>query len=306
MNLTSNHRLLAFIALILASSIWGINSSIMKLTLLTVPPFTLAFIRFGAAALLLFPFVFRKLKIESRDIPLLLLAITGAVTLHIPFFFFGLKFTTALNAGIIIAATPIFTLLFAHLFLREKLKSKLILGSILGTTGIGFIIGKDIVAKGVNLSPLGDVLILLAILMFVFYEIASKKLFARYSPFTITFYAFAFGSLSLSPFALLELQQNTQWITNVSSQAVFGILYGIFLSSFAAYSLWQWGLTKLSASRVGFFFYLDPVVGTLAAVVLLGEVITIPFLLGAALIFLGLFIAEGHLPYHHLQKTKAE
>lgn len=297
-----NHRKLAFLALIVAASIWGASAAIMKLTLLTVPPYTLAFIRFGAASLLLLPFVFRKLRVETKDIPLLVLATVGAVTLHIPFFFFGLTLTTALNAGIIIASTPLFTLLFAHLFLSERVPRNLILGSVLGMAGIGLIIGKDIVSRGISLSPIGDFLILMATLMFVFYEIASKKLFVRYHPSVITFYAFAFGSLSLSPFALQEFQTDSQWLITAPPGAFWGILYGIFLSSFAAYSLWQWGLSKLEASRVGFFFYLDPVVSTIAAVVLLSEVITPLFVVGSILIFLGIFLAEGRLPYHHLQK----
>ena len=95
-----NPKYSAFAALLIATTIWGATAAIMKITLETVPPFSLAVIRFGLASLLLLPFVAHRLSMRKEDFPLLLLATIGAVTLHIPFFFFGLKLTTALNAGI--------------------------------------------------------------------------------------------------------------------------------------------------------------------------------------------------------------
>lgn len=295
-----NEKQTAFVAVILAATIWGATAAIMKYTLQTVPPFTLAFIRFGVATLLLYPFVRKHTQITHHDAPMVALAGLSGIAFHIAFFFWGLKLTTALNAGIIIASTPLFTLLFAHIFLREKLKKNLVVAAILGLLGIGIIIAKDIAQQGLSLSPLGDLFVLIAILLFVVYEILSKKLFQTYPPSVITFYAFVVGVVFFAPLAFLESVQDSTWVSRVNGPAVAGILYGIFFSSFAAYSLWEWGLSKISASRVGFFFYLDPIVSTIAAVLLLSEVITVPFVLGAILIFLGIFLAEGRLPYHHL------
>ncbi|MBI2036644.1 DMT family transporter [Candidatus Microgenomates bacterium] len=297
--MNSNHRQLAFLALILASIIWGASAAVMKITLFTVPPFSLALIRFGAAALLFLPLVWKNLIIKKEDLPAFLLLGLIGFTVHIPLFLFGLKLTTALNAGIIVSSVPLFTLLLASIFLKEKIKINLVLGIILGIAGVGIIIGKDAFATGVKLSPFGDMLILTAMLLFVFYEILSKKLFRKYSVFVVTFYSFVIGAVTFIPFAIFEFAQNPNWINNVSQASFWGIIYGIFLSSFAAYSLWQWGLSKLSANRVGFFFYLDPVVATIVAVILLSEVVTGPFIIGSLLIFAGLFIAEGRLPYHH-------
>lgn len=298
----SNSKLPAFIALIAAASIWGATAAIMKLTLQTVPPFTLALIRFGTAAILLYPFVHRHLSIAIKDIPSVFFAGTIGIGIHIAFFFWGLKLTTALNAGIIVASLPLFTLLFAHFFLNEKVKKNFIAASLFGILGIGLIIGKDLGTNGLSLSPIGDVLIFLSMLTFVFYETVTKRLFSLYKPAVITWYSFVVGSFFFFPFALYENLTMTGWTTGISIEVLLGILYGIFFSSIGAYNLWEWGLSKVSESRVGFFFYLDPVVATVAAVVLLGEQITTAFVLGSILIFFGLFLAEGHLPYHHLAK----
>lgn len=294
----SNHKK-AIIALTVASIIWGATAPIMKITLVTIPIFSLALIRFGAASLLLLPFVANKLSISKEDLPTVVFSGLLGVTTNIGFFFWGLTLTTALNAGIIIASTPIFTLLCARIFLKEKTTINLAIGAILGLLGIAIIIGKDFVNNGFNLSPLGDLLILLATLAFVFYEILSKKLFKKYNSFTITFYSFAIGALTFLPAAILEWQKDSQWISSLSTAPILGLGYGVLLSSFTAYSLWQWGLSKIEASRVGFFFYIDPVVATIVAVILLAEKITIPFIIGSLLVFLGLFIAERRLPYFH-------
>lgn len=302
--MSSDHKR-AILALTLASILWGVTPAVMKLTLTSIPVFTLAFIRFGTATLLLLPFILRshKLKIANHDVPLVVLSGLTGVAIHIPLFFFGLKFTTALNAGIFVAAIPIFTLLAAHMFLKEKLRRTLFLGALLGTLGIGVIIGQDLFK--VTLSPFGDLLILLSTLSFVAYEIVSKKLLRIYNPMVLTFYTFAIGAIIFLPFAYTELMNEPNWIARISDQAVFGVLYGIFFSSLAAYALWQWGLSKIEVSRVAFFLYLDPIVATVTAVLLLSERITPSFVIGAVLIFLGLFVAEQKFPhYHHLRKLK--
>ena len=253
-----------------------------------------------AASLILLPFVAKNLTIAKKDIPKVVLASLFAVTLNISFFFWGIKLTTALNASIIASTIPIFTLLFAKIFLKEAISAKLLLGGLLGVSGILFIVGKDFIEHGFSLYPLGDLLMLCATLSFVGDEIVTKKLTKTYNAFSITYYLFLIGALTFLPLAVVELIKNPLWMTHLTSVSLIGIGYGILFSSLAAYSLWEWGLSKIPASRVGFFFYLDPVVSTIAAVILLSEKITLPFLIGAAAIFLGIFIAEGRLPYHHM------
>lgn len=297
--MNSNKRTLAYLSLALASIIWGANGPIMKFVLQTVPPFTLAFIRFGSAAILLFPFVFKKLFIAKKDIRNVILCSLCGVTLNIGFYFLGLQRTSALNAGIIVAALPMFTLIFARVFLKETITKNFLLGAIFGLVGIGIIIGKDFFGNSFTFSPLGDILILFAMISYVGYEIMSKTL-KQYSPLTITFYSFSIGALSFLPSMFLEYQTNPYWINQITTGITFGILYGIFFSALVAYCLWQWALWQIEASRVGFFLYLDPIVSTALAVLFLSEPITLPFIFGSILIFTGLFIAEGHIRHYHL------
>lgn len=301
------HHSFAFTALFLSAAIWGITPPIMKLTLSVVPLFSLACIRFGVASLFLFPLVYKHLHIQKKHIPLLIFSGMAGITIHMSLFFWGLTLTSSINASIIGATVPLMTLFLAHTFLREKIKHTVLLGAILGTVGISIILLKDAFAGGVSVSPLGDILLLISTLAFVVYELVSKELFRTYKALPITFYNFVIGTLSFLPAALYEYTLNPQWIATLPHPAWLGILFGIFFPSLLAFSLWQWGLSKVEASRVGFFCYLHPIIGTIAAILILGETPTLVFTIGSLLIFLGLFVAEGlfhFLPFHTHQQLK--
>jgi drug/metabolite transporter (DMT)-like permease len=55
-----------YIALATAAIIWGANTPIMKVTMLYVPIFSLAFLRFFIASLILLPFVYNDLTFKKE------------------------------------------------------------------------------------------------------------------------------------------------------------------------------------------------------------------------------------------------
>src|SRR3989344_4491678 len=208
----------------------------MKLTLQEVPVFSLAFIRMSLASLILASIIFSKLKIKKRDLPMLSLAALTGVTLNLAFFFLGLKLTQAINASFLVA----------------------------------LIIGKPY--AGVSSRELvGNFLLLLATLSWVAHEIFAKKLLKTYDGGTVAFYSMAIGAFTFLPLALLEFEKNPNWINQVTLSGFMGILYGIFFASLLAYWAWQKGLSLLPAGQAAFFFYLDPISGTILAIILLGE-----------------------------------
>lgn len=170
--------------------------------------------------------------------------------------------------------------------------------------GVLSIIGEPLLTEGFSLSFIGNVLLLLATLLWALYTLESKELFAHYSPMTVTFYSFFIGGLFFLPFVLLEYAHNPFWMLDLDIRGIVGILFGVFLSSSLAYFLLQWGLSRMKLSEIGVFIYLDPIVTTLVAVPLLGERLTPLFLLGALLVFFGIYVAERRIAYHPLHKLK--
>lgn len=301
MNL-SKHRQ-AILALIVANIIWGAASPIFKWALTNISPFTLAFLRFGIASLILFPFALPFLKIERQDFLKLFFLSLAGITLNISFFFWGLKLAPAINAPIIATAGPIFLILGSFLILKERPKKKIIFGTLIGLFGVILIILRSLLEDGFNPAVLGNLFFVIATFGAVGHTILAKEIIPKYHPATITFWAFFIGAVTFLPLFLLEVQK-FGFLTNLATPGITGLLFGIFLCSALAYFLFHWAIKYLWAQEVGVFAYLDPVVAVVIAIPLLGEFPTPTYLLGATLVFLGIFIAEGRLPYHPLGRLK--
>lgn len=284
-----------------ATIIWGATVPIMKLTLTQIPPFSLAFIRMSLASLILAVLAFRHLEIAKKDIPTFALAALTGVTLNLTLFFIGLTKTTAINASLLVAAVPILTILMAHFYLREKLDTRIVIAALLALAGVIVIVGKPTGASSLN-QFIGNILLLLSALSWVIHEIIAKKLLKTYDPATVTFYSMAYGALTFFPLFVWEFWRSPQWLGNVNYVGIGGAVYGIIFASLIAYWAWQKGLAKLPAGQASFFFYLDPISGSLLSIILLKEKFTQELIIGAVLITLGVILAEQKRKSHLLLK----
>ena len=287
----------AIIGLIICNIIWGAASPIFKWALLDIQPFTLAFLRFFLAALILFPFVIHTLHIERRDFPKLIAHSVFGITINIAFFFLGLRYTQSINAPIIASIAPIIIILGSWLFLHEKPRLKVVIGTTLALLGIGAIVLQPLIEHGLSSSLLGNAFFVIATLGTVGHALLLKKFIEKYRPLSITFWSFAIGAVSFLPLFLLEIEQYG-FVSQLTTPGIVGIVFGALFSSAIAYSLFNWGLKMLPASQVGVFLYIDPVASILVAAPLLGEKPTIAYAVGAVFVFSGIGIAEGRLHYH--------
>lgn len=303
----SSSKTTAYLYLFIAVLIWGMTVPIMKFALDYLPVFVLAFLRFALAALILLPIVLPKIKIKREHIPLFILSGISGVTIHIALFFMGLKLTSALNAGVLIATGPLFTLLLSSIFLKEKITKRVLIGCIVGFVGIT-VITMSHLSGNPQLSPVGDLMIIGSILALVIYEIFSKKLFETYTPLVVTFYSFLIGAITFGPASVPFFINNPMILTQIPHTALFALVFGILFSSLTAYLCWQKGLSKIHASKAGFFLYLDPVFATMASVIILHEVITPQFVIGSIIIFIGMLIAQlRHThPGHEYMKSRTK
>lgn len=297
----------AILALIIANTIWGAASPIFKLSLQNIPPFTLAFWRFFLGAILL-GFIFRKnlhFPITNRsDLSLFLGNSLMGITGNIIFFFLGLQLTKSINAPVIASGGPVIVFFLAVFFLHETFSLKKLLGMLLGTVGILVIIVEPLLKNGMDGSFTGNIFLVVATLAAVLATLFGRSLFQRHNPLTLTFWGFLVGATSFLPLAVYEYLQYTSLYSQLDWRGFLGIGFGAILSSAVAYALFNWGLSKISASDTSLFSYIDPIVGTILAFFILHEPITMPFVAGAILIFGGIGIAEGRLHYHPFHKLR--
>ena len=73
-------------------------------------------------------------------------------------------------------------------------------------------------------------------------------------------------------------------INYLDPKVILCLVYIGALSTAAAFVMWNKGLTMVSTSASGLFYLLQPIVGTLLGWLLLGENLTLGFMLGTVLI----------------------
>lgn len=301
----SNHFRTAVFALIIANIIWGAAPPIFKWALQDIEPFTLAFLRFFIAAIIILPFAYKHLFIEKGDyLKIILIGFLG-VTINITFFFLGLEFAPSINASIIGSAGPIF-LIFASIFiLKERPKNKVVMGSLLGLLGVTLIILKPLFSEEPNLNLLGNFFYFLAMFGGLGHTIFGRELLKKYSALGVTFWSFFIGSLTFLPMFVNE-NINNSFLANLTLNSIVGISFGSILCSALAYFLFFWALKYMPAAETGVFVYLDPIVTVLVALPLLGERPDTFYYIGSLFVFFGIYIAEGRIHYHpiHLLRRK--
>ncbi|MFH0863944.1 MAG: EamA family transporter [Candidatus Gottesmanbacteria bacterium] len=288
----------AILALIIANIIWGGASPIFKWGLTNIAPFTLAFIRFAGAAIIILPFTYKKIfNINKQYINKIILFGFLGVTLNISFFFAGLKLSPSINASIIAATEPLILLLIGAFLLKENVERHEIVGTLISLFGVFTIILLPILSNGLSgeLMALGNFFFIIAALGAVGQAFFGKQLFKYNDTLPITFWSFLIGAVSFLPVFIIELIDNPLWYQHLDKPGLTAIFYGIFFSSALAYFLYDWGLSKIEASETGIFTYIMPITALLIAVPFFGEKITWQFILGTLFIVTGIIIAQIHL-----------
>ena len=275
-----------------------------KVTLQEFPMHTLAFLRFALASLLLAPFFLaetKKVKIQKEHLPKLIAIGIFIITFNISFFFAGIQKTTATNASILTLVIPMLSVLLGWIYLKEKVYTVNLLGITLGFLGALIIIGLPQIFLG-EFSPqtlLGNLLMILASVSWVIGAVISRQMLKIYPSLIITAIAFLVGVITFFPPAVLEYLNNPGWPDSITMLGLLGLAYMTALSSISAYFLFEWALSKTSLISADLFQYIEPFIAAALAVTLLGERISFSFVIGAALIALGVYWGTFAKEAHH-------
>ena len=115
----------------------------------------------------------------------------------------ALGITQASNVAFIICTAPLLTTILSLLFYKsEKATKGLVYGSLLALIGVGLVVFNGSVV--LKLSPVGDLLTLLAALSWAFYSLVIKRMTGRYPTVFITRKIFFYGVLTILPAFLLH------------------------------------------------------------------------------------------------------
>ena len=221
------------------------------------------------------------------------LCLVGGGVLGGSLFFFlqnmALGLTQASNVSFIICTAPLLTAVLTVLSVRtEKVSRGFIYGSVVALLGVGLLIfnGSFIL----RISPLGDLLTLLASLSWAFYSLVIRSLTRKYSPAFITRKIFFYGIITILP-TFLFLPSLTDPVVLLDSEVWSNLLFLGVIASSACYLLWNIVVKQLGTIQASNYLYLNPLATTVGATIFLHEEVTPVAVVGIVLVLSGVYLA---------------
>jgi len=285
-------RHIAFLAAFGATAIYGINHTVAKGVM---PEYTGAFgfifLRTGGAALLFWisSLFIKSEKIEKKDWKTLLLAAVLGAVINMLSFFKGLELSTPINSSILVTITPIIVVVFSALLLKERIHFVKIAGIAMGLVGaIGLVIyGNEIRTDAPNI-PLGNGLFIINATAYGLYLIVIKKMMDTYQPITVLKWVFTIAFLINIPITYSDFSQ-INW--EMPGSIVASIVFVILGTTYMTYLFNGFALTKLKASSVSAFVYVQPLIGILVAIISGQDHLSLTKAAAATLVLLGVYFA---------------
>ena len=272
--------------------LWGMTFIWYKQAYPKLTPISLVTIRLAFSSLFLFLLVISLKKLDSvnkKDIPQFLL-----LAFFEPFIYFigesyGLKFASSTLASLIVATIPLFTPFAAHYFFSEKLKTGNYFGIVISIIGVGLIIQTD---KNVYEStPLGVLLMMIAVLSTIGFVIFVKKLSSKYNTYTVVFYQNLYGFLFFIPLFIL-FNDHAQLLENIHFSVIWPAIKLAVFGSILAFVLFINSLKIIGIARASVFTNLIPVFTAILSYFLLNEQFGLKRIAGIIIVISGLFLSQ--------------
>jgi drug/metabolite transporter (DMT)-like permease len=188
------------------------------------------------------------------------------------------------------AAGPAITIIVAWLIISERPRSLQIIGVVFAAAGMLSLIAKGSLINVYHLDiNWGDLLVATAVIAWSFYSVFLRKFNIKIDPLSLLTVTIVLGTLFILPFYIGEVIVTRTF--SISFRVIPIILFlGIF-PSLLSYFWWNNGVAKIGAGTSAMFFYLLPVFAAIMAFLFLGEDIRLFHIIGAILIFLGLYLS---------------
>jgi drug/metabolite transporter (DMT)-like permease len=276
--------------------VWGTTFIFTKVLLISFAPIEIMFFQLVLGVLALFiispPHLARGglNRTALRNIWKPMLAGLCGVTLYYIFQNIALSYTLAANVGVLISVAPLLTALISRFVLHEKLKTNFFIGFTAAMAGIILtVFNGSFVLK---LNPLGDLLSILAALVWSLYSVIIKKMNTPQNEvFALTRNVFLYGFLFMLPLLpLFEFHLGLERLT-VLPNLINLILLGVVASALGFVS-WNYALNALGPVKTSVYIYMVPMITIVSSALVLHENITLIAGIGMVLILAGMVLSE--------------
>jgi drug/metabolite transporter (DMT)-like permease len=200
---------LAELVLLGANIVYATSYVATRVTLVSIPPATLAFARLVVAWTALAPFARPRLAEppvspgDRRTIAWMgLLGFAAAYA----FSHWGIARSTASNAALLIVVEPLALMLASPVYLGERLSRREAVGATLAVAGTVLVVVNGIPGLTEKLVPhwQGDLLLVLAGVAYASYSLLGRRVLHRHAPLGVTTRSLGWGAAGIVPIVAAE------------------------------------------------------------------------------------------------------
>lgn len=272
---------MGFAACAAASSLWGCGFFFGKIALREMGVGHMVLYRFLFAVVALLPLLAtHKPGLNRREWGVLAIAAFLGIPLQFLLQFYGLSLTTVSHASLMVGTMPVILAVGAAAYAHERMDWVGWVALVVSTCGAGLIaLGKH---GNSGSSMGGDLLVVLSLGVALFWILLNKQLMERHSAAVVTAYGILLGTLMLVVWVVLK--DGLPPVHGISLKAWLALAASGFLCTSTTTLLWNWGLTQVPASQAGVLLNMEPLIGSLLGVFVLGERLGPSAWVGGALI----------------------
>lgn len=277
-------------------TIWGANFSLVKVALRDFPE--LAFNAFRlviASAIFLTALWWQDRSRAATPRPLLtradwqrliFLGLVGHL-LYQFLFLGGIKRTSVANGSLIMGTTPVVVAILTALVGHERIAPTRWIGAAISFLGLYIVVGHNV---DWSAGHLGDLLVFASTLCWATYSVVSVPLLKRHSPLVVTGYSLSMGAAAYVAVATPTLM-TVEWSAISRQSWALMVASAVFALAFA-YLIWYTSVQRAGSTRTAAWSNMTPVMAMTIAALWLGEALALRQVVGAAVIFAGLFITR--------------
>jgi drug/metabolite transporter (DMT)-like permease len=284
-SLTSSSRRTAFFgygACALAGCLWGTGFYFGRIALNEMNVESMVLYRFLFACLGMLPVALvHRVRLTRAEVEMLLISAFFGIPVQFLIQFHGLARTTVSHASLMVGSMPVLLGVAAAIFAGERLDVvgwAALAASTVGTCLI--VLGPQRGNRAAGSPTLeGDLLVVLSLCTALAWILLSKKLMQSHSAPVVTAYTILSGTVMLLVWILGPcllnpfLAHKTQLppFAHVSPTVWVALAISGLACTATTTLLWNWGIHHVPASRAGVFLNIEPALGSVLGVKLLGE-----------------------------------
>ena len=261
------------------------TSPIIAKLLSNVPAVTISFWRMAIGSLILWFFSFvkpaGKLSPKNRNLTFIAGIFLG---IHFYFFFQSIHLTTIANATFLGTLAPLFTLLFEKFLLKRPIQKKLLFALIIIFTG-SILIVSDQFDTSSNYTK-GNIFALICSLWIALAFMISENV--RKESGTVSFSRTLFASAA---FTLIIISFYTgDLLIGYSSKDYFGLFLLGLIPTIFGHGIFYFAIRYSQPTIVASFPLGEPIIASIIAFFLFGELVSSLIIMGGSLTIIGIFL----------------